>query len=101
MKRSFPKIQEEVRKLYKDNGWDTDPTLLIVAMQEELGELCARWLAEHPGYEKSTKETDPIEEETGDLINLILAFCNTQGIDFEEAVRATIRKRKKLHEEDG
>lgn len=95
MKKSFLKIQEEVRKLHKDNGWKTDPTLLLVAMQEELGELCARWLAEHPGYEKRIDETDPIEEEIGDLIHLILAFCNAQGVDFEEVVRATIKKRRK------
>ncbi|MFC1625623.1 MazG-like family protein [Patescibacteria group bacterium] len=88
-------IQERVRELYKHNGWDTDPTLLLLAMQEELGELAARWLAEHPGYEKSIKDTDPIPEEVGDLVHLVLAFCNTQGINFEECVDATIKKRRK------
>ena len=64
-------------------------------MQEELGELVARWLAEHPGYEKSAEDTDPIPEEIGDLICLILAFCNTQDINYEKCVEATIKKRKK------
>lgn len=92
------KLQKEVKDLYKQNGWDTDPTLLLVAMQEELGELCARWLYEHPGYEKSSKYAgDSLEMEVGDLINLIIAFCNTQGIDFEKAVRQTIKKRRKQH----
>jgi NTP pyrophosphatase (non-canonical NTP hydrolase) len=94
-KHNFPSIQEKVKNLYKHNGWDTDPTLLLLAIQEELGELTARWLAEHPGYEKPMSDTDPIAEEVGDLINLILAFCNTQGLNFEECVKGTIKKRRK------
>jgi len=72
-----------------------NPTLLLLAMQEELGELAARWLAEHPGYEKSMEDTDPIPEEVGDLIHLILAFCNVQNINFEECVKTTIKKKAK------
>lgn len=91
----IPPIQEKVRVLYEQNGWKTDPTLLLLAMQEELGELSARWLAEHPEYEKSAADTDPIPEEVGDLVHLILAFCNTQEINFEKCVEATIEKRRK------
>jgi len=93
--RELPPIQQKVKDLYEHNGWKTNPTLLLLAMQEELGELTARWLAEHPGYEKSMEDTDPIPEEVGDLVHLILAFCNTQGINFEECVEATVTKRKK------
>ena len=95
MKNTKPKIQQEVQKLYETNGWHTDPTLLLLAMTEELGELAGRWLAENSGYKKSIKNTDPIPEEVGDLLNLILAFCNTQDLDFEECIRNTIRKRSK------
>lgn len=90
--RKIPLIQRKVRELYKHNKWDTDPTLLLLAMQEELGELVGRWLAEHPGYEKSLNDTDSISEEIGDLVHLILAFCNTQDINFEECVKVTIKK---------
>ncbi len=93
--KEMPPIQEEVKKLYKQNEWNTAPTLLLLAMQEELGELAGRWLAEHPGYKKSLQDTDPVSEEIGDLVHLILAFCNTQDINFEESVRATIEKRRK------
>ncbi|MFH1407697.1 MAG: MazG nucleotide pyrophosphohydrolase domain-containing protein [Patescibacteria group bacterium] len=92
-KKTYPKIQQEVKELYEHNEWKTEPTLLILAMVEELGELAGRWLAEHPGYRKSLKKTDPIPEEIGDLLNLILAFCNTQNINFEDCVRKTIKKR--------
>ena len=90
-----PKIQREVAELYEKNDWHTDPTLLLLAMTEELGELAARWLAEHPGYKKTSKHTDPIPEEVGDLLNLVLAFCNTQGLNFEDCVRNTTKKRLK------
>ena len=94
-KKAKSKVQNDVKNLYANNGWHTDPTLLLLAMTEELGELAARWLAENPGYKKSIKDTDPIPEEVGDLITLILAFCNTQNIDFEECVQKTIKKRSK------
>lgn len=94
MNDNIPELQKQVQNLYKRNNWETEPTLLLVAMQEELGELCARWLAEHPGYKKSIEDTDTIPEEVGDLIHLILAFCNTQNINFEKAVLNTIKKRK-------
>ena len=90
-----PKIQQEVAYLYEHNNRHTDPTLLLLAMTEELGELAGRWLAEHPGYKKSIDDTDPIPEEVGDLLNLILAFCNTQNLNFEDCVRNTIKKRLK------
>jgi len=91
---SLPTLQQEVLHLYQENDWNTDPILLILAMQEELGELAGRWLAEHPGYKKSLENTTPIDEEVGDLLHLILAFCNTQGINFETVVRNTIEKRR-------
>jgi len=94
MKKDIPELQQKVKDLYQKNKWDTEPILLLLAMQEELGELCARWLAEHPGYKKNISDTDPVPEEIGDLIHLILAFCNTQNINFEKEVLNTINKRK-------
>lgn len=94
-KHSLPAIQEKVKELYEHNGWKTDPALLLLAISEELGELTARWLAEYPGYEKSKKDTDPIPEEVGDLLQLIIAFCNTQELNFVECVEASIKKRRK------
>ena len=88
-------LQKKVKDMYKNNGWDTAPELLLIAMQEELGEISARFLAEHPGYKKSIKDTDPIEEEIGDLLTLIFAFCNKMNIDPEKWVNNTIDKRSK------
>ena len=88
-------LQKEVAKMYIDNGWDTAPELLLIAIQEELGEISGRFLAEHPGYKKILKDTDPIPEEIGDLLTLIFAFCNKRNIDPEKWVKNTIKKRSK------
>ncbi len=85
-------LQEKVQKMYKDNGWDTAPELLLIAMQEELGEIAGRFLAEHPGYKKSVGGRGTIPEEIGDLLTLIFAFCNKTGIDPEKWVNNTIKK---------
>ena len=77
-------LQQKVAKMYKDNGWNTTPELLLIAMQEELGEISGRFLAEHSGYKKSLEDTDPMPEEIGDLLTLILAFCNKMNINPEE-----------------
>lgn len=69
--------------MYEDKGWGTQPELLLLVMQEELGEVCASFLVEHPGYQKNVGDTDPIPEEIGDLLTLIFAFCNKTGIDPE------------------
>lgn len=87
--------QKRVSELYKLNDWDTKPELLIIAMQEELGELASRFLAENPGYEKDINKTHPIPEEVGDLLTLILAFCNKTGIDASTSIQNTINKRLK------
>jgi len=99
-KEKISPLQAKVKRLYEHNGWNTDPTLLLLAMQEELGEVAARWLAEHPGCEKSLEDTDPVPEEIGDLLQLVLAFCNTQNIDFEKCVEATVEKRWKKKKKD-
>ncbi len=92
--KDISKLQKKVKDLYTKNGWDTDPTLLLLAMQEELGELCASYLAAHPGYKKNASNEGSIQEEVGDLVHLILAFCNKVGIDYEKCVMHTVNKRK-------
>ncbi|MEA2020537.1 MAG: hypothetical protein U9M98_02350 [Patescibacteria group bacterium] len=39
MSISCADLQEETKKIYERNGWETNSTLLTVAMGEELGEL--------------------------------------------------------------
>jgi len=87
-------IQEKVGDMYKKNNWNTEDFLLLIAMQEELGEIASRYLAEHPSYKKSLTNTSPIPEEIGDLLTLILAFCNKTNIDAEKWIMNAIDKRK-------
>jgi NTP pyrophosphatase (non-canonical NTP hydrolase) len=88
-------LQKRIKSIYKDNNWNTPPELLLIAIQEELGEICASFLADDPRYKKAPKDIDSIEEEIGDLILLIFAFCNKMDIDPEEWVENTIKKMEK------
>jgi len=88
-------LQKRIKDIYKDKNWDTPPELLLIAMQEELGEICGRFLADDPRYKKSPKDIDTIEEEIGDLILLMFAFCNKMDIDPEKWVENTIKKMEK------
>ncbi len=92
--RGISRIQQRVKELYENNSWNTDPALLILAIQEEVGELSSAWLREGSGYEKISqrKNRSSLFEEIGDLGNLILALCNALNIDFEKAVENTISK---------
>lgn len=87
--------QLKIKELYEKNGWDTDPELLLIAMQEELGEVSARFLAENPKYKKSIGHLGSMSEEVGDLLSLLFAFCNKMGIDAKESIDKTITKRSK------
>lgn len=89
--------QSEVKELRKHNGWQTDPKHLLLAMQEELGEVTASYLAKHDdNYRKNSKiERHNLSEELGDLLHLILAFANEMGIDLDKSLKKTHDKIRK------
>lgn len=92
-------LQKQVKDLYKKYNYNKVPAeILLIAIQEELGETSASFLSNHPKYFKKTKNKrneHTLEEEIGDLMFLILAFCNKQNIDCEKWVNNTIKKLEK------
>ena len=92
MTKEPSQIQKETKELYEDKEWKTDQMLLLLAMQEELGELTGAYLQSKDGYKKIERDGVSIKEEVGDLGNLLLAFCNAQNLDFDECVQSTIKK---------
>ena len=91
------KAQEQVRLIRKHNNWKTDPKYILLAMQEELGELVASYLAYHTDEYRKNSETAPhkLDEEFGDLLHLLLAFANEMEIDCEKSLENTNEKIKK------
>jgi len=86
-------IQNKVKKLRESRNWDTKPEHLLLAMQEELGELCASFLQNHSKYNKNSNvKSRELESEIGDLLQLLFAFANEMGIDCESGITSTIKK---------
>ena len=89
--------QEEVKAVRKHNNWKTDPKYLLLAMQEELGELVGSFLAYHDDkYRKNSKiKPHKLDEELGDILHLLIAFANEMEIDCEKSLEETNKKIKK------
>lgn len=71
------------------------PLALIARLTEELGEL-AREVNHYYGEKpkKSTEEEKTIEEETGDMLFVLICFANSLNIDLEEAHNRVMEKFK-------
>lgn len=72
------------------------PMELIARMTEELGEL-SREVQHVYGMKKkkSTEAVKSLEEETGDLLFVLICFANSQGISLEKALTDVLEKFKK------
>ena len=72
------------------------PMELVARMTEELGEL-SREVQHVYGMKKkkTTEAVKSLEEETGDLLFVLICFANSQGISLEKALRDVLEKFKK------
>src|SRR6185312_15666438 len=71
------------------------PMELIARLTEELGELSRE--VQHVYGVKKKKEEEAVrslEEETGDLLFVLVCFANSQGISLEKALTSVIEKYK-------
>jgi len=71
------------------------PMELVARMTEELGEL-SREVQHVYGMKKkkSTEAVRSLEEETGDLLFVLICFANSQGISLEKALTNVLEKFK-------
>lgn len=95
--KSMKQLQNEVDQYinsFKEGYFP--PMELIARLTEELGEL-AREVQHHYGMKKkkATEEISTIEEETGDLLFVLICFANAQGIQLDEALHKVLEKYKK------
>ena len=72
------------------------PMELVARLTEELGEL-SREVQHVYGMKKkkSTEAVKSLEEETGDLLFVLICFANSQGISLEKALTNVLEKFKK------
>lgn len=71
------------------------PMELMARLTEELGEL-SREVQHVYGMKKkkSTEQVKSLEEETGDLLFVLICFANSQGISLENALTEVLTKFK-------
>ncbi|WP_153732234.1 nucleotide pyrophosphohydrolase [Sporosarcina obsidiansis] len=69
------------------------PMELVARLTEELGEL-SREVQDRYGMKKkkSTEAVRTLEEETGDLLFVLICFANSQNIDLSEALESVMTK---------
>lgn len=76
------------------------PMELMARLTEELGEL-AREVQHVYGMKKkkSSEQVKSLEEETGDLLFVLICFANSQGISLENALTEVLAKFKDRDED--
>ena len=94
--QTMEKLQQEV-DLYI-NGFKEGyfpPMELVARLTEELGEL-SREVQHVYGMKKkkSSEAIKSLEEETGDLLFVLICFANSQGISLEKALSTVLDKFK-------
>lgn len=94
--KTMEKLQQEVDS-YIDNFKEGyfPPMELIARLTEELGEL-SREVQHVYGMKKkkSSEAIKSLEEETGDLLFVLICFANSQGISLEKALATVLDKFK-------
>ena len=94
--QTMEKLQKEV-DLYINSFKEGyfPPMELVARLTEELGEL-SREVQHVYGMKKkkSTEAIKSLEEETGDLLFVLICFANSQGISLEKALSSVLDKFK-------
>ncbi len=95
-KRTLGELQYEVDQYisqFKEGYFS--PLALVARMTEELGELARE--VNHTYGEKRKKDTEaenPINEELGDMLFVMICFANSLGIDLEDSHNLVMNKFK-------
>lgn len=94
--KTMKNLQDEVHDYISgfEEGY-FPPMEMLARLTEELGEL-SREVQHVYGVKKkkASEEIKTLEEETGDLLFVLICFANSQGISLEEALMGVMNKFK-------
>lgn len=94
--KTMKNLQEEVHSYISgfEEGY-FPPMEMLARLTEELGEL-SREVQHVYGVKKKkdSEEIKSLEEETGDLLFVLICFANSQGISLDEALDRVLNKFK-------
>ena len=97
---TIEQLKEKVALFVREREWDQfhSPKNLSMALAVESAELMEKflWIENNASYEEIEKNRQEIEQELGDVVLVLLAFCNASNIDvskaFEDKLRLTCEK---------
>ncbi len=95
---TLPNLQEYVRLLCKERGWENDnPLEIFLLLSEEVGELAKAIRNKMKLYHEEGKEikSDELEDEIADVLSYLLDLANKFDIDIETAFRNKEKKNAK------
>jgi NTP pyrophosphatase (non-canonical NTP hydrolase) len=85
----------EVGKLTRDLKHSEDPTIILLFLMEELGEVARAYLKEGGHKAGNDRVTETFRQEMGDVFYLLLRLAAVTGTDLEEELGKTINKLEK------
>ncbi len=86
-------LQEQVDTWVLSHGGYWDELSLLTRLVEEVGELAREYNHRFGAKQKKdTEDARAIEEEMGDLLFILAAMANQQGVDLEQALGGALAK---------
>ena len=83
------KLQEE-QKVWGLNNFGPQPGYrMLLGATEELGELCHAHLKTEQGIRVNENHEEAKVDAVGDIVIYLAGYCNSEGINFEVAVKET------------
>jgi len=76
----------------KELAHSEDPTIILLFLMEELGEVARAYLKEGGHKEGNDRVTETFREELGDVFLLLLRLAAVTGTDLEEELGKTEKK---------
>jgi NTP pyrophosphatase (non-canonical NTP hydrolase) len=89
----------------KNFGWDQDPSLSLIGVMEELGELAHAHLKQRQGIRVNEDHIAKARDAIGDILIYMLDYCNRRNFDMQlilEETWAEVKQRDwTIHKENG
>ena len=83
---------KEVGSMTRDLGHSEDPTIILLFLMEELGEVARAYLKEEGHKAENNRVTETFRQEMGDVFYLLLRLAAVTGTDLEEELEKTEKK---------
>lgn len=99
---TIAELQAEVDRFIEERDWKqfhSDPRTTLLALGAEVGEIMDifRFTNLEEAKARAVERKTDVADEIGDIMYLLLMFCNQHGLDLEKAFTDKHRKRAKKY----